>query len=452
MRASNQSIKIVICGSGAGAHALAGVLSRSADVAVTIFTKSSEKVAQWQAVRRDGPLLVRIHLDQDQRELEAGAVDFTDDPVAAAKDCDLLLFAVPAFTHAEYLRRVQAYLPKGCVIMGLPGQNGFEWEVGALLGSRLADHVLINFDSFPWICRLQTFGREVCVTGVKQQLLGAVQGDLSLARVADPVGLIHGLLGPKPVFKVSGHMLGITLMALNAYSHPPIMYGRWHQWDGRPLAEPALFYREVDAFTGALLEGCSAEVVACAQKIMQLVPEVDLSGVIPMYEWDMACYGDRITDPTNQMTVLRTNPGYRHIKHPMLETEAGYVPNFGHRFLSEDVPYGLAVIRGVTQIVGVPTPNIDRVLLWAQEKLGKRYLVDGVLRGTDVMDSRCPQRFGIKTLGALLGLVPATTGGNQRGDLVRQTGAKQRGDLRAVVGGRHLNDIAANQIKPAQSA
>ena len=50
------------------------------------------------------------------------------------------------------------------------------------------------------------------------------------------------------------------------------------------------------------------------------------------------------------------------LTHPMKETEDGkFVPDFKFRYLWEDIPFGMAVIRGIGTVAGVPTPNIDKV-------------------------------------------------------------------------------------------
>ena len=90
----------------------------------------------------------------------------------------------------------------------------------------------------------------------------------------------------------------------------------------------------------------------------------------------------------------------------MKETaENSFVPDFSHRYLTEDVPYGLVVIRGIAEIVQVDTPTLDKILLWAQEKIGKEYLVGTKLQGKDVLSTRAPQRYGLTTLAAILGRV-----------------------------------------------
>ena len=95
----------------------------------------------------------------------------------------------------------------------------------------------------------------------------------------------------------------------------------------------------------------------------------------------------------------------------MKETSPGqWVPDFSYRYLSEDVPYGLAVTKGLAEILSVPTPVTDRVFAWAQGKLSKEFIVqDGQgsefkLKGAEVKASRAPQAYGINSLEELLSL------------------------------------------------
>ena len=81
------------------------------------------------------------------------------------------------------------------------------------------------------------------------------------------------------------------------------------------------------------------------------------------------------------------------------------MPNFSHRYLNDDVPYGLVAMRGIATIAGVTTPHMDKVITWAQKQLGKEYLVEGELKGRDIHSTRCPQRYGLHTLDKILGLV-----------------------------------------------
>jgi hypothetical protein len=398
-------IRVLICGSGNGAHVLAAVISTKPNVDVLVLTRDADRAQRWNSALDSDGLTVTVRKgDSDSVACTTQSFAVTNDPARAARGRDVIIFSMPAFLHWEYLTSLEPYLEDGCMIIGLPGQNGFEFDVRKALARRLKNYVVMNFDSLPWISRIVEFGTTVKICGTKDKLVGAVQGDLTKARVSNPVALVRRLLGEPPTLVISGHLLGITLRSLNAYTHPPIMYGRWKDWDGKALEQPPLFYHEIDEATADLLGKISEEVVATSRRIMAEYPEVDLSQVIPMYDWDMCCYGNDIKDKTNLMTALRTNSGYKGITHPMIQTEDGrYLPDFNHRFLTEDVPFGLVVIRSIAEIAGVRTPCMDAVLSWCQEKLGKEYLVGLKLTGKDLAETRCAHRYGFTTMEEVLG-------------------------------------------------
>ena len=388
----DERLRVLICGTGSAAHVLGGVISARGDTDVRVMSLNVVRANEWAGIADSAPLTVSR---RDDVQFESSALTITSDPETAARDCDIVIVSVPAFLHLQYLTVLAPYLADGCVIVGLPGQNGFEFDVRKALGERFDSTIVINFESLPWICRTDEFGRSARILGSKARLVGAMHGDVSRARVADPVGVLQDLLGDTPRLLITGHPLGITLRSPNAYSHPPIMFGRWKDWNGGAVEEPPLFYQGVDEETAQLLEEISDEVVTTSRSIMRDHPGIDLTQVIPMYEWDIGCYGADIADKTNLMTALRTNSGYAGMTHPMIRRDSGdYVPDFTHRFLSEDVPFGLVVIRGIAELAGVPTPQMDRVLCWSQHAMGREYLVGKELRGRDVSFTRAPQRYG----------------------------------------------------------
>ena len=398
-------IRVLICGTGNGAHALAGILSTRANVEVVVLALNADKVNRWRDLMQHDPLTVAARqTDGDWTEYKGKPFMITDQPAEAARGCSIIVFALPAFRHWAYLTALEPYIEHGCLIVGLPGQNGFEFDVRKVLSPRVKNYVILNFDSLPWICRTLEFGKAAKIFGTKDRLVGAIQGNVAKSRIADPLSCMQRLLGPYPRLIVSGHLLGITLRSLNAYSHPPIMYARWKDWDGKPFDAPPLFYQGVDEVTAELLTKVSDEVVEISNQIMAQYPDVDLSQVIPMYDWDISYYGHDITDKTNLMTAMRTNVTYQGITHPMVQTADGkYVPNFNHRFLTEDIPFGLVCIRSIAEIADVPTPCMDKVLSWSQEKLGKEYLVGSKLIGKDLAETRCAQRYGFTTMDDILG-------------------------------------------------
>lgn len=86
----------------------------------------------------------------------------------------------------------------------------------------------------------------------------------------------------------------------------------------------------------------------------------------------------------------------------MKKVNAGYQVDVATRYLTEDVPFGLLVTKGIALVVGVETPMIDEVITNISAWIGKEYLIDGELIGRDVMRTRAPQRY---TLDSLEGLI-----------------------------------------------
>lgn len=403
----NRKIRVLVCGAGSGSHALAGTLSLKPDVEVRVFINDVDKVRRWNERANEQRLAIAIRQEDNDEWVERLANPFTisADPETAARDCDIIFLVLPAFLHLEYLKQLAPHIEKGCLPIGLPGQTGFEFDARHALGAKIDTCILMNFESLPWVCRTVEFGKAVNILSSKARLAGALQGNLASARLADPLACLQYLLGSPPELVVSGHLLGISLLSPNAYSHPPITYARWKEWDGETFDRAPLFYHGVDDRAADLIYQLSEEVLAIAHRIEAKYPQVDLSQVIPIAEWDIAHYGKYIADKTNYTAVLRTNAAYEGITHPTIQKSDGsHVPNFNHRFLTEDLPFGLVVIRGIAEIVGVQTPYTDLVLAWGQEKLGKAYLVGDRLVGKDLDETRCPQRYGFATLPDILGL------------------------------------------------
>jgi opine dehydrogenase len=101
-------------------------------------------------------------------------------------------------------------------------------------------------------------------------------------------------------------------------------------------------------------------------------------------------------------TCFRTGP-ITSRKAPMIEVRPGrFVPNFGYRYLTEDVPFGLVITRALADIVNVKTPTIDEVVRWAQSAMQKVYLTGGKLEGPDALGLPIPQHHGVSALSDLI--------------------------------------------------
>jgi hypothetical protein len=386
-------MNIVICGAGNGAHTLMALLGEKPEHAITVYTPLADEVAALKEAFDDGRG-VQARL-ADGRTLEGRPPQVTGDPAQAAPGAELVLLALPAFAHEAVLRDLAPHLPPEAWVGAMPARGGFDW----LARTALPDHegVIFGMQTLPWSCRIQEWGRSVLVLGSKDEVALAAKpadaGDEVAAKMTELLGIR---------FQALPNFLALTLANVGQLIHPGIMYGLFHDWDGRPFGEDQvpLFYEGVDEEAAALLQAMSDEVQAVRAGLLARTPGLNLDGVLSLHQWLMRSYGDAIGDSSTLLSSFRTNRAYAGLRAPVaLAEENAYVPWFRNRYLSEDAPTGLVATRGLAELVQVPTPAMDRVILWVQEKLDKEYLRAGRVAGRDLGETRAPQRFGLDLAG-----------------------------------------------------
>lgn len=381
-------MKITICGAGNAAQTLIPLLAAGGEHSVTVYAPLADEAERLRIASAPG---VDVRLPTGAPRCGRPAL-VTDDAVRAA-DADLILMALPAFAHESVLRTLVPHLPPHAWIGALPARGGFDWMAEEILGR---ERVIFGLQTLPWACRIVEWGRRVDVLGVKQEVDLAVWPPTQAQTVAQTLSALIGVaLHPISSF------LALTLANTGQIIHPGIMYGLFHGWDGRPfaLADAPLFYGGVDEICVETMQALSAEIQGICRALAARDPLLDLSGVLPLETWLYRAYAGQIEDRSSLHAAFNSNRAYAGLSAPVIAIDAEHcVPAFHSRYLSEDIPYGLLVSRGIAELVDVPTPTMDRVIGWAQERLGCEYLIDGRVAGRDVKASRAPQRYGMKEM------------------------------------------------------
>ena len=98
-------------------------------------------------------------------------------------------------------------------------------------------------------------------------------------------------------------------------------------------------------------------------------PELDLSQVQPIKERITAMYNGQVKDHSSLQTVFATNKGYKKVVFPMIPAKGdtsgeNVTLNLNARFFWEDMPFGCVILKNIGQLAGVPTPNIDKQILF----------------------------------------------------------------------------------------
>lgn len=396
---TENKLNVLVCGGGNGAHCLAGLSASNPDVETRVLTLFADEAERWSKILQINDLTVTmVNSDGSSGEIKSKPTLVTKDPKEAASGADVIFLVVPAFAHEQYFREISLFVGDNTLIVGLPGQAGFEFQCLYMLGEKAKSCIVMSAESLPWACRILEFGRLVQILGFKETLgVSKLQGSQSNFK-GSPFDTVQKVLGPKPVLREIQNYIAVNLMA-KSIIHPPLMYGQWSSFDGTPLKEKPLFYKGVDEKQAKLLSGVSDECIAIGKAIEKQIPGTDMSEVIHIFDWYLAYYADQITDKTNLMTAMQTNKAYDGLLHPMKEVENGqFVPDFNYRYMAEDVPFGLVVMKGIGELAEVATPVMDEIITWAQGKLQQEYMVGSKLSGKDVSKTRAPQRFGFKSL------------------------------------------------------
>lgn len=77
------------------------------------------------------------------------------------------------------------------------------------------------------------------------------------------------------------------------------------------------------------------------------------------------------------------------------------VLNLNARFFWEDVPFGLLILKDIGELVGVKTPNIDRMIIFHQKFMPVKYVDEKTGKTLDneaVKASGAPRVYGINSL------------------------------------------------------
>lgn len=394
-------LKVTICGGGKSAHVMAVLAAAQVDMEVSVLTLYKDEAEKWSKAIENNNMTLTIKGPEDRsRDIHAKPGTVSKVPKDVVPGSDIIIFTVAAFVHEEYMKAISDHLNKRAVLVGFPGQAGFEYMCRSYLGDLCQDITLMSFEISPWNCHIVEYGCKVEVSRISRMLNGSILRGKAIPRKPALMSL-QMIVGNEPMLKQVKHFVEL-MFASYSFMHPAIMYGKWKDWDGKALDSEPLFYEDIDENTALLIENCSKEYQDVAHAISGQRPDIDFSEFQDIFKWLLDFYRNELGDSTSLQNAIKTNKSYIGVKHIMVKEKGQFKPDFTCRYLTEDIPCGMVVVKGIADIVRVETPTCDMLIEWAQGKLNKKYLVEGKLTGPDVKDTRAPQRFGFTTVDEIL--------------------------------------------------
>jgi hypothetical protein len=376
--------KLTICGGGNAAHVLIALAAHTG-WEVDGFAPLADEAERLQAgmVAKGG-----ITAYFDDKIIMGRARRISANPAEVIPGSELILLALPAFAHGPTLQTIAYCLDPGTAIGVLPARGGFDYQARSILNIDELSLRLFGLQTLPWACRTVIYGQKVEILGTKADVTMAAFPATETANLAQQLVPLLGI----PLTPVTS-FLTLTLANTGQLIHPGIMCGLCRGKEDAVFTADKipLFYQGVDQLTANLLQAMSDDVQAIAAAVAAQSPNFDPQEVITLYEWILHAYPDDIIDGSDLRRAFNTG-----LKVPTRPAGPDtFTVDFTARYLAEDVPYGLVVLRGIAQLANVATPTIDEVIIWAQTQLGKQYLVNNTLSGSDLAETRAPQAYGI---------------------------------------------------------
>ena len=316
--------------------------------------------------------------------------------------------------------------------------------------------VLFSCLTLPWACRIDEYGELVEILALKKEIdvccwfkdnhsynnmnnINNLEYQLYLSQLQS----LFFEKYPKITCNPDNHILSSTLGSMNPIGHGAIMYDKWKDYQvGTHFNKKPLFYHGITKETCQIMEQLSSEVVNIGKKLQEYNVAHKLSNkkiVVPhVTPWFYEAYGDVCTKTDSLYDLIMTNPGYNNLTHPMKllnchETvaekngtdnenkfELQWVPDWNYRYLSEDIPFGLLVIKAIAcMLIDTPdvdekdiqTPIMDKICLWSQKVMNKEYFnvtkdnnVVINIKSKDIEKSRIPQILGFNSIDQILHL------------------------------------------------
>lgn len=334
---------ITICGGGSIGHVVAGVLGNREDTVVQIF---SPRASLWQK-----QLLIT---DCNGRSIFGNVEKISHDAAEIIPDSDVVFLCVPGFMIESVLRQIEPWLSPDTYVGACVASSGFFFTADKILQDRFP---LFGFQRVPYIARVSEYGRSANLLGYKKELyLGQrfCRNEEEIAhfwqqRLETPVSVL-------PSF------YDAALSNSNPILHPSRLYGMWHDWKkGVVYSDHTRFYEDWDDFSSEIL-------IACDQDFFNVIRHYPCTpGALPR----LLDYYESST-PHDLSRKLRSINAFKGILAPMEIVENGYVPKISDRYFTEDIPFGLQIIKDLASKVSQETPAIDNVLSWYSSLLAEK--------------------------------------------------------------------------------
>jgi len=352
-------MKIAVLGAGAGGTSIAfdcafhGHEVRLFDF--TQFPENVEAIAEKKCINAEGDISGSANVTYAGHDIDE-----------ALKDAELIYVVGPAYSTEPFGRAVAGMLRPGQTVIVSPSSCGGALAFKQAAGLALEDDSVrvAETSTLHYAVRLTRPGHVRVFLKLKAgNLLAALPSE----HTADILRLISDVY---PSMEPAQSVLQTSLQNANPIIHPAVTLANSARIEG--TGGSFLFYEEgVSDSTGRMIEALDQERIAIGAKLGIIVSPDPLMGMRQGYMLE-----------DNYDTAYRTAPGFLGI---------GAQPQLDHRYLNEDVGYGLVFMSRLARQVDVETPTMDAMIQLTSVLMNRDYAGEAL---------RTPETLGIDGLSA----------------------------------------------------
>ena len=339
---------VAILGAGNGGCAAAADLTRRG-FAVRLYSRSEERIGPIE--RRGG-----VEYEGVLGDGFAPVAVITTDAAEAMAGADLVILMVPTHAHEVLATIAAPHLKPVQLLLAAPGHTVLLIpEVLRKHGIKRPRHS--ETGTLPYICRMSGPARVRIAKASEHIVFGAFPARETSA-VAERMRPVF------PAIRPAADILETMFLYTNAIHHPPATICNV----GRIEATGGDYYHYYEGITpsvGRLIDALDRERLAVAAAIGAKVERF----VEYFYRAGYTTTGPR--DSGLAYEAFHQSEPDRWIKAPA---------TLDHRFLNEDIPYGLVPLAELGRLASVPTPTMDHLIHLACLACGKDHRTSGLTR------------------------------------------------------------------------
>ena len=278
----------------------------------------------------------------------------TTDAEEAIRGADAILCSVPAYAHRSMARVIAPYLRDGDMVVLMPGCTGGAIEVMQTVREmgNSASFIVAEASSFIFACKKD--GPDgVWIRGLKQGLPLAALPAKATRRVLERIGAAY------PEFAPARNVMDTSLNNVNHPSHPTatlLNVGRIEAMGG----DWSFHHEGMTPSVCRLTEAVDKERLAVVAAYG--LPQKSLLEMLIEY------YGHQGFGGKDLYEAVSTTPVHGAARAPS---------SVNHRYLTEDVPYGIVPISSFGRVAGVDVPLLEGLATVTGAVAGRDFWTEG---------------------------------------------------------------------------